>query len=173
MKRVVINMVGQGLRIAVRETEDPATWELELPGVAEERSVHHMLNAAEDVVLRNGGERIVITCGSDQETMRVELGKRVASEVSREGDRYTMQLIVPDENGVIHDDDVFRTPLHRLTCTQCVSQIAESRTRRRVDALVKVEGPKAIAVHSRLIAEAYNRLAEIEEAMQERLSPPM
>ena len=54
MKRVVINKVDQGLRIAVRETEDPATWELELPGVAEERSVHHMLNAAEDAVLRNG-----------------------------------------------------------------------------------------------------------------------
>ena len=168
MKRVVINMVDQGLTIAVRETEDPATWELELPGVAEERSVHHMLNAAEDVVLRNGGERIVITCGSDQEAMRVELGKRVASEVSIEGDRYTIQLIVPDENGLIHDDDDFRTPLHRITCTTCVSRIAESRTRLRVDALVKVEGPKAIAVHSRLIAEAYTRLAEIEEALQER-----
>ena len=36
MKRVVIKMVDHGLRIAVRETEDPATWELELPGVAEE-----------------------------------------------------------------------------------------------------------------------------------------
>ena len=167
MKRVVINKVDQGLRIAVRETEDPATWELELPGVAEERSVHHMLNAAEDVVLRNGGDRIVITCGADQKAMRVELGKRVASEVSREGDRYTMQLIVPDENGLIHDDD-FRTPLHRITCTTCVSRIAESRTQRRADALIKVEGPKAIAVHSRLIAEAYTRLAETEEALQER-----
>ena len=160
MKRVVINMVDQGLRIAVRETEDPATWELELPGVAEERSVHHMLNAAEDVVLRNGGDRIVITCGADQKAMRVELGKRVASEVSREGDRYTIQLIVPDENGVIHDDTDFRPPLDRITCTQCVSQIAKSRTQRRLDARIKREGPKAIAVHSRLIAEAYTRLAE-------------
>ena len=168
MKRVVINMVDQGLRIAVRETEDPATWELELSGVAEERSVHHMLNAAEDVVLRNGGERIVFICSADQEGMRVELGKRVASEVSREGDRYTIELIVPDENGLIHDDDDFRTPLHRITCTTCVSRIAESRTRQRADALVNVEGPKAIAVHSRLIAEAYTRLAEIEEALQER-----
>ena len=167
MKRVVINMVDRGLRIAVRETEDPATWDLELPDVAKEGDVRNMLNAAEDVVLRNGGERIVFICGADQEAMRVELGKRVASEVSREGDRYTMQLIVPDENGLIHDDD-FRTPLHRITCTTCVSRIAESRTRRRADALVKVEGPKAIAVHSRLIAEAYTRLAEIEEALQER-----
>ena len=83
MKRVVINMVDQGLTIAVRETEDPPTWDLELPDVAEEGDVRNMLNAAEDVVLRNGGERIVFICGADQEAMRVELGKRVASEVSR------------------------------------------------------------------------------------------
>ena len=168
MKRVVINMVDQGLRIAVRETEDPATWELELPGVAEERSVHHMLNSAESVVLRNGGERIVFTCNADQEAMRAELGKRVASEVSREGDRYTIELIVPEEDGYIHDDDDFRTPLHRITCPTCVSRIAESRTQRRLDARIKREGPKAMAVHSQLIAEAYIRLAETEEALQER-----
>ena len=131
------------------------------------QQARRMLDAAKNVVLPNGGERIVFICGADQEAMRVELGKRVASEVSREGDRYTIELIVPDENGLIHDDD-FRTPLHRITCTTCVSRIAESRTQRRLDARIKREGPKAIAVHSRLIAEAYTRLAETEEALQER-----
>ena len=168
MKRFVINMVDQGLRIAVRETEDPATWELELPGIAEERGAHHMLNSAESAVLRNGGERIVFTCNADQAAMRAELDKRAASEVSREGDLYTIELIVPGEDGYIHDDDDFRTPLQRITCPTCVSRIAESRTQRRLDARIKREGPKAIAAHSRLIAEAYTRLAETEEALQER-----
>ena len=167
MKRVAIKMSDHRLKIAVRETEDPATWELEWSGVAERQQARRMLDAAKNVVLPNGGERIVFICGADQEAMRVELGKRVASEVSREGDRYTIELIVPDENGLIHDDD-FRTPLHRITCTTCVSRIAESRTQRRLDARIKREGPKAIAVHSRLIAEAYTRLAETEEALQER-----
>ena len=75
---------------------------------------------------------------------------------------------MPAEDGLIHEDYDFRTPLRRITCTTCVERIAKSRTWRREDAFGKREGPKAIAEHSRQVAEAYARLAEIEEALEDR-----
>ena len=83
--------------------------------------------------------------------------------VSRTGERYVLELLSPGQDGFIHDDFDFRAPLHRLTC---VNRIAESRTRARQDAMGKTPGPRAIAKHSRLIAEAYARLAEIEENLE-------
>ena len=74
------------------------------------------------------------------------------------------------EDGFIHDDD-FRTPLQQLTCPTCVGRIAESRTKRRRDAFGKHEEPRAIAAHSRLVAQAYTRSAEAEETLTDRLSP--
>ena len=77
-----------------------------------------------------------------------------------------MELITPGDDGFIHDDDDFRTPLERITCPTCVERFAKSRTAHRQDAFGKNEGPKEIAKHSRLIAEAYTRLAEIEENLE-------
>ena len=168
MKTIVIRTGDHQMLVAVRETEDPATWELEWAGVAEGRHARLMLKTAENIVLRNGGERIVLTCGAEQEAMVAELGKRPEPTVSREGARFAIQLIAPAEDGLIHDDDDFRTPLRRITCPTCVGRIAKSRTQRREDAFGKREGPKAIAEHSRQIAEAYTRLAEIAEALEDR-----
>ena len=123
-----------------------------------------MLQAAENVVLPNDGEQLVLTCGTDQEALRTQLDKWPPSTVSRTGDRYTIELIT------IAEDD-FRTPLQRITCPTCVGCIAESRTKRRRDAFGKHEGPRAIAAHSRLVAQAYTRSAEVEEALANRLSP--
>ena len=95
-------------------------------------------------------------------------GQTARATVSREGARFAIQLIAPAENGLIHEDDDFRTPLRRITCPTCVGRIAKSRTRRREDAFGKREGPNAIAEHSRQVAEAYTRLAEIEEALEDR-----
>ena len=86
--------------------------------------------------------------------------------VSSTGDRYAIELITPAKDGLIHEDDDFRTPLQRVTCPTCVERFAKSRTKRREDAFGKHEGPKEIAKHSRLIAEAYTRLAEIEENLK-------
>ena len=168
MKTVAIRTGDHRLLGTVRETEDPTSWELEWSGAAEGQPARRMLKAAENVVLRNDGERIVLTCGADQEAMRAELGKRPELTVSRAGDRYALELIVPASDGMVHDDDDFRTPLRRITCPTCVEQIAKIRTRRREDAFGKNEGPQAIAEHSRRISEAYTRLAEIEESMEDR-----
>ena len=171
MRNIEINTGADGPKASVRETEISNTWELEWTGNLDQRHARRMLKAAENAVLRNAGERLVLTCGTDQEILRTQLDKWRPSTVSRTSDRYTIELITIAEDGFIHDDDDFRTPLERITCPTCVERIAGSRTKRRQDAFGKNEGPRAIAAHSRLVAEAYTRLAEIEEAIADRLGP--
>ena len=95
----------------------------------DEHRARRMLDAAETVVLQNDGERIVLTCGPEDEALRGQMDKWCPSAVSRTGERYSLELLTPGQDGFIHDDDDFRTPLHRLTCPTCVRRIAESRTR--------------------------------------------
>ena len=166
MRNIAINIERDGPRISVQETETPGTWELEWTGDIEQRHARRMLKAAENAVLQNGGERILLTCSADQEILSAELDKRPPSMISRSGDSCTMKLITPGDDGFIHDDNDFRTPLERVTCPTCVERFAKSRTAHRQDAFGKNEGPKEIAKHSRLIAEAYTRLAEIEENLE-------
>ena len=166
MRNITIHMGRNGPRVSVRETETPGTWKLEWTGDIEQRHARRMLKAAENAVLQNGGERILLTCSADQEILSAELDKRPPSMISRSGDSCTMKLITPGDDGFIHDDDDFRTPLERITCPTCVERFAKSRTAHRQDAFGKNEGPKEIAKHSRLIAEAYARLAEIEENLE-------
>ena len=166
MRNIAINIERDGPRISVQETETPGTWELEWTGDIEQRHARRMLKAAENAVLQNGGERILLTCSADQEILSAELDKRPPSMISRSGDSCTMKLITPGDDGFIHDDNDFRTPLERVTCPTCVERFARSRTAHRQDAFGKNEGPKEIAKHSRLIAEAYTRLAEIEENLE-------
>ena len=166
MRTISINIGRDGPRVSVRETETPGAWELEWTGDVDERQAWRMLRASETVVLQNDGERVVLTCGSDQEALRGQLEKWFPEAVSRTGERYRLELLIPGSDGYIHDDDDFRTPLHRLTCPTCVRRIAESRTQARQEAMAKRPGPRAIAEHSRRIAEAYARLAEIEETLE-------
>ena len=166
MRNIPIRIERAGPRVSVRETETPGTWELEWTGDIEQRHARRMLKAAENAVLQNGGERILLTCSAELEILSAELDKRPPTIVSRSGDRYAMELITPGDDGFIHDDDDFRTPLERITCPTCVERFTKSRTNHRQDAFGKQEGPKEIAKHSRLIAEAYARLAEIEENLE-------
>ena len=166
MRTITIHLGSNGPNVSVRETETPDTWELEWTGAMEQRHARRMLKAADNAVLQNGGERLVFTCSADQEILRAELDKWPASMVSRTGDRYAIELITPAKDGLIHDDYDFRTPLQRITCPTCVERFAKSRSRRREEAFGKGEGPKEIAKHSQLIAEAYVRLAEIEENLE-------
>ena len=167
MRNITVLTGRDGFGSSVRETEDPGTWELEWPGAPEPpRARLTTLRNAETAVLRNGGERLAVTCPSDQEGMRETLDRLPDGTVSRNGDRYTLELLVPAADGFVHDDDDFRTPLHRITCPTCVKRIAESRTEERRRAFSHGNGPREIARHTRLVAEAYTRLAEIEEDLK-------
>ena len=57
-------------------------------------------------------------------------------------------------------------PLHRITCPSCVKRIAKKRTKERESAFGNGNGPRDIARYTRLVAEAYTRLAEIEENLK-------
>ena len=85
-------------------------------------------------------------------------------EITRNRDRYTLELMVPAKDGYIHDDFDFRIPLRRITCLTCVERIAERRARKRREAFGK--GSAEVARHTRLVAEPYMRLAEIEEDLK-------
>ena len=63
-----------GLPYSRQQTEAPSTWERvdRLPGPA---ACRRMLQAAENVVLPNDGEQLVLTCGTDQEALRTQLDK--------------------------------------------------------------------------------------------------
>ena len=83
-----------------------------------------------------------------------------ASKASLTADRYLLELMAPGEDGYVHEDDDFRTPLHRITCFTCVGGIAERRTKKREEAFGEGNGPREIVRHTRLVAEAYARLAD-------------
>ncbi len=76
MKTVAIRARDHRLLDTVLETEEPATWDLEWPGIADGQHARRMLQAAKNVVLRNGSDRLILTNGADQRAMHVELGKR-------------------------------------------------------------------------------------------------
>ena len=67
--------------------------------------------------------------------------------------------------------------MHRIRCPTCVSCIAENRLKRRnavyglnPDESARVQWVREIAEHSRLVGEAYLRLAEIELLIAESLA---
>ena len=95
MRTISINIGRDGPRVSVRETETPGAWELEWTGDVDERQAWRMLRAAETVVLQNDGERVVLTCGSDQEALRGQLEKWFPEAVSRTGERYRLELLNP------------------------------------------------------------------------------
>ena len=67
----------------------------------------------------------------------------------------------------MHDDDDLRAPLRKITGPACVRGTARSRTRKRRETPGKGDRPREIAGHTRLVAEPYIRLAEIEENLED------
>ena len=166
MRKITVLTGRHGIKASVWETEDPRAWELAWTGIPDPPQARRMLRNAETAVLKNGGELLIITCPGDQEAMRETLDRCRASTASQPVDRYRMDLMAPAEDGFVHDDDDFRTPLHRITCPTCVERIATTRTKKRQDAFGKGNGPTEIAPQTRLVAEAYARLADIEENLR-------
>lgn len=168
MRRITINISDDSPTVSVRETDIANTWELEWSSDLTEQYTRRILSTAETVVLQNGGERLVFTCMAEQEAMRAQLERWRPDTVSNEGDHYAIELITAAEDGLVHNDEDFRTPLQKMTCPTCVDNIAQSRSRRREEALRDTEGATEIAKHSRLVAESYTRLAEVEAALGNR-----
>ena len=169
MDTITIHYGIWGPAVTVAETDTPNTWELEFPRTAVGNR-HRVLKAAEHAVLRAGGDRLVVTCPPEREDLREQLESWPTATLSEDGDQYIIELIAPAADGLIHEDFDLRTPLSRITCPTCVERIAESRTRARREAFRTKATPQQISALTHLIAEAYTRLAQIEESL--RLPPP-
>ena len=143
MRRIRINVGDDGPTVIVHETEDPDIWELTWSGEMTQRHARRILRGAETVVLRTGGERVAFTCPPDQAAMQSQLERLPAETIHNEGGRYTMWLMLPGTDGLVHDDTDFRTPLARITCPTCVTRIADTRARRRQEAFHVVNGRQA------------------------------
>ena len=122
------------------------------------------MRRAETAVLPHGGEFIRFQSPENCPEVTAELHDWNATEpISDARQRWELTLMLAGEDGLVHEDDDDRTPLHRITCPTCVWRIAEGRIRRRERA--GPEGPRGMAQHSQRIADAYARLAEVERAL--------
>ena len=162
LKKITVLRDEQGFTATVRETDTPGTWELKWTGAPDSGRAYRMLRNAGTTVLRNGGEVLLVDCPEGQAAAREKLENWPASSRSRTGGRYRLQLIHEAEDCLIHDDD-FRTPLHRITCPTCLERFTRKRARQREEDFDGHNGPVEIARYTRLVAEAWTRLAEIEE----------
>ena len=165
LKKITVLRDKQGFTATVSETDTPGTWELKWTGAPDSGRARRMLRNADSEVLRNGGEVLIVSCPEEQAAVRQQLDGWPESVRSRTGGRYRLQLIYEAEDGLIHDDFDFRTPLHRITCPTCVERFTRQRARQREEAFDEHNGPREIARYTRLVAEAWTRLAEIEETL--------
>ena len=163
LQKITVLRDKQGFTATVRETDTPGAWELEWTGAPDSGRARRMLRNADAEVLRNGGEVLIVSCPEEQAAVRQQLDGWPESERSGTGGRYRLQLIYEAKDGLVHDDDDFRTPLDRITCPTCVERFTRERARQREEAFGKGNGPREIARYTRLVAEAWTRLAEIEE----------
>ena len=154
----------KGFLAKVVRTEDAATWALEWNQSPDSRRAYQMFRNAERRVLQADGEYLLVQCPDTEHGVRQGLAKYHKQDVMEDGDSFLIQLIDPSEEEV-HEDFDNRTPLHRITCPTCVERIARSRTRDRTQAISNKADSSAIARASWRIAAAYQRLAEIEDAL--------
>lgn len=127
-----------------------------------------LLDRAKDLVLPRYGEQLAVHCPQDGEEMRAELERRAVEKgygVRGDEDLFTIELIMADDEGDVHDDYDNRTPLEKVTCTTCLLRIAQGRDVERTEAFDKSPGPGVVAFYTRRLGEAYLQLAKAEESL--------
>ena len=165
MDAITIHYGYSGPPVTVRETDSPTTWELDYPRITTGDTLR-ILKAAEHAVLRAGGDRLVVTRRPEQQALRAHLDRWPAASVSKDGNAYTIALIALSDDGLTHDSFDSTTPLGRIDCLICVQRAIQSRTRARHEASIAKAPPQHLASLTHLVAEAYTRLAQIEESHQ-------
>ena len=149
----------------VTPSEDPLEWRLEWTEKLNHPQARRILKNAETEVLRAGGETLVFTCSTDDTAVRDQIKGWASRNLEQDGNIYRLKLICPAEDGLIHEDFDDRTPLDRITCPTCVERLAKKRAEAREGAFSDRNGPREIAVYTQRVAEAWLRLAEIENQL--------
>ena len=144
------------------ETSQPGTWSLTGTEWNRRRTT---LNRAVTLALQNGAKRLLFP---GMNTSDPDYPFTKGSNNTRHEDGGTvMELIVPAQDGEVHDDYDRRTPVSQITCCTCLTRIAEGRVMDRAEAMAKGKTHRArsAAQHARRIAEAYQRLADVEDTI--------
>lgn len=151
-----------------QDADDPATWHLSWLRQPREIGVFRAaLRRAETAVLPAGGERIQFRAPEHCEGAAEELDRWPGAQRSPEDPAlWTLRLMLPGDDGLVHEDDDGQTPLERITCPTCVWRIADSRTRKRQQA--GPEGPRGMAQRSQAVADAWTRLAQVERDLADQ-----
>ena len=142
------------------ETGDPGTWSAAGTGWGRPNA---LLNRAVELALQNGADRLLFPGMTASDP---DYPFRMSWHCTKEEDGDTvLELVVPDRDGEVHDDYDRRMPVSRITCSTCLTRIAEGRVIDRAEAMEHggEHRARSAAQHARRIAEAYQRLAEIEE----------
>ena len=149
-----------------RDLGQKGVWKLEWEGTVTSGRAYRMIKNAETAALRHGGDKLVIDGAREEEAVRERLARWPENIITETETGYIIDLIVPDEEGDVHEDFDDRTPLNRITCPTCVERIAHKRVEKREETIGNSPGPRAIARHTRRVAEAFTRLAEIEDNLR-------
>lgn len=149
-----------------RDVLHSEVWNLTWQGPVTRNRAYRMVKSPENAALRGGGYRLTIHGGKAEEALRDLLARWPVNIVTETETGYVIELIVAAEDGYVHDDLDDSTPLNRITCPTCVERIAHRWIDRREEAFGENLGPQEIGQHTRRVAEAFTRLAEIEENLK-------
>lgn len=167
MMRITVLRHEDGFVAAIfRDLGQAGVWRLGWEGTVTSGRAYRMIRNAQTAALRHGGDKLVIDGAREEEAVRERLARWPENIITETETGYIIDLIVPDEDGDVHEDFDDRTPLPRITCPTCVERIAHKRIEKREDAFGNNLGPREIARHTRRVAEAFTRLAEIEEDLR-------
>lgn len=159
IRRVTVLRHEDGFVAAIfRDLGQTGVWRLGWQGTVTSGRAYRMIMEAQTAALLHGGR--------EAEAVRERLAMWPENIITETDTGNIIDLIVPDEDGEVHEDFDDRTPLNRITCPTCVERIAHKRVERREEALGNNLGPREIARHTRRVAEALTRLAEIEENLR-------
>ena len=144
-----------------RESDHDGVWDVDWQSPMEPGLARHMFQNARNILLPMEATVITLNC-TDDAAVKAQIDRWPDHAMSATGDLYRLDLIYPEEDGLIHEDLDDRTPLNRITCITCVERIGEIRTEKRDQGMGGRATPQEVAVLTRALGDVYRRLAELE-----------
>ena len=156
-------LLTSGGRVAVtaRESGRDGEWHLDWQSPMEPGLAGHMFRNARNILLPMGATAITLNC-TDDAAVKALVDRWPDDAKSATGDLYRLDLIYPEEDGLIHEDIDDRIPLSRITCITCVERIGDIRSYKRQQCMGGRSTPQEVAVRTGELSDVYRRLAELE-----------
>ena len=142
-------LLNSGGRVAVtaRESDRDGEWHLDWQSPMEPGLARHMFRNARNILLPMGATAITLNC-TDDAAVKALVDRWPDHAKSATGDLYRLDLIYPEEDGLIHEDIDDRIPLGRITCITCVERIGDIRSDKRQQCMGGRSTPQEVAVRT-------------------------